>query len=144
MSQTIYTTCNPISEDCQLFQNNGRTIPAEPGVYWDGTNCWNVGFDGIVTSQGTCATTTTSTTTTTTTSASGFYYSAEQVLCGNCPNSSGTVTVYSPIALTEGRYFNPFDGYVYKIVSSVSGPSFDVDLTGAAGDTTNCNIACIG
>jgi hypothetical protein len=145
MSQTIYTICNPIAEDCALFQNNGRTIPANAGVYWDGTNCWQVDFNGIVTAQGTCATTTTtSTTTTTTTAALGFYYSAQQVICGNCPNATATVTVYSPISLIEGGYYNPLDGSVYKIGSSVSGPSFDVDLTGASGGTTNCNVACGG
>jgi hypothetical protein len=145
MSQTIFTTCNPIAEDCALFQNPGRTIPAEPGVYWDGTNCWEVGFDGVVTAQGTCATTTTtSTTTTTTTAGSGFYYEVGQVLCGACPDPTATLIAYSPIALTINRFFNPGDGYVYKVGNTVSGPSFDVDLTGAFGDTTNCNIACGG
>jgi hypothetical protein len=145
MSQTIYTLCNPIAEDCALFQNSGRTIPANQGVYWDGTNCWEVGFGGIVTAQGVCTTTTTSTTTTTTTSTvpTGFYYTATQVLCGNCPNGTN-ITVYSPISLTEGFYYNIGDGYVYKILSSTSGPSFDVDLTGAASGGTNCNAACIG
>lgn len=143
MPRTIYTTCNPIAEDCELFQNNGRTIPAEPGVYWDGTNCWNVDFNGIVASQGSCTTTTSTTTTTTTAGAgSNFYYQAGQVLCGACPDPTTTVIVYSPVALTPGRFFNPGDGYVYKIGDSVSGPSFDIDLTGATGNTTNCNIAC--
>jgi hypothetical protein len=140
MSQTIYTTCNPISESCFLFQNNGRTIPAATGFYWDGAKCWEVGFGGEVIAEGFC---TTSTTTTTTTVA-GFYYSAGQVICGNCPTATATVTVYSPISLTVDRYYNPSDGSVYKILSSASGPSFDVDLTGAFGDTTNCNAACGG
>ena len=65
MSETIYTTCNPIEEQCQLFKNNGRTIPASAGVYWDGTNCWEVDSNGIVIAQGSCTTTTTTTTTTT-------------------------------------------------------------------------------
>lgn len=67
MARTIYTTCNPITEFCALFQNNGRTIPAEAGVYWDGTNCWEVDSNGIVIAQGSCTTTTTTTTTTSTT-----------------------------------------------------------------------------
>ena len=140
MAQTIYTTCSPIAVGCFLYQNNGRTIPSATGSYWDGTKCWEVGPGGEVISEGFCTTSTTTTTTT----VSGFYYSAEQVLCGNCPTADATVTVYSPTSLTVGRYYNPADGYVYKIVSSVSGPSFDVDLTGATGDTTNCNVACSG
>jgi hypothetical protein len=142
MSQTIYTICNPIVEGCYFYQNNGRTIPASPGVYWDGTTCWEVGFDGAVISQGTCATTTSTTTTTTTAGGGGgFYYTATQVLCGNCPNGSN-ITVYSPISLTTNYYYNIGDGYVYEIISSTSGPSFDVDLTGAANGGTNCNAAC--
>jgi hypothetical protein len=140
MAQTIYTTCSPIAVGCFLFQNNGRTIPAATGSYWDGTQCWEVGFGGEVISEGFC---TTSTTTTTTTVA-GFYYSVGQVLCGACPDPTATLIAYSPIALTLNRFFNPGDGYVYKIGESTSGPSFDVDLTGAFGDTTNCNVACGG
>lgn len=141
MAQTIYTTCNPLAEDCTLWQNNGRTVPAAAGIYSDGTTCYIVS-SGIIVGTDVCVTTTSTTTTTTTVPA--FYYSAGQVLCGDCPNEGATVTAFSPTSLIVGRYYNPGDGYVYKIISSVSGPSYDIDLTGATGNTTNCNVACIG
>lgn len=137
MAQTIYTTCNPIAEGCALFQNNGRTIPVDAGVYWDGTNCWQVDSSGIVISQGFCTTSTTTTTTT----AAGFYYNIDQHDCANSCAFVQSFIGYSPSSLTTNVYYNIGDGYVYRIISSTSGPSYDIDLTGANG-SANCNIAC--
>jgi hypothetical protein len=140
MSQTIYTTCNPIVEDCALFQNNGRTIPASAGVYWDGTNCWEVDLNGIVTAQGSCVTTT-STTTTTTTAGSSFYYNVDQHDCANSCAYVQSFVAVSSTALTVNRFYNIADGYVYKVISSTVAPDDGIDLTGAP-SSTNCTIAC--
>jgi hypothetical protein len=109
MSQTIYTVCNPIIEECQLFQNPGRTIPASAGFYWDGTNCWEVGFNGFVIAQGTCVTTTTTTTTTstttTTTTAAGnevsIYFRA-----GDTINNGDTFDIYTSQDNTNWTLFS--------------------------------------
>jgi len=139
MAQQIFTTCNPIVEECRLFLNNGRTIPAPIGFYFDGTTCWEVGALGLIVGQGTCVTTTSTTTTTTT--VADFYYNVEQYDCLNSCAYVQNLIGKSTSSLTTGRFFNPGDNYVYKVISSASGPSFDVDLTGTP-SSTNCNIAC--
>jgi hypothetical protein len=141
MSIQIFTTCNPIIIGCRLFRNNGRTIPTTEGIYFDGTTCWGVDPDGYVISVETCATTTTTSTTTTTTTASGFYYTVDQQDCSNSCAFVDSLVAFSTNSLTNGVRYNIGDGYVYQVVGSTSGPSYDVDLTGAPGNT-NCNIAC--
>jgi len=59
MSQTVYTTCNPINIGCILFQDAGRENTVSVGYYYDGTTCWEVSSIGEVIAQGTCTTTTT-------------------------------------------------------------------------------------
>lgn len=138
MAQTIYTTCNPLAQDCTLWQNNGRTIAASDGVYSDGTTCYVVS-SGIIISTDVCVTTTSTTTTTTT--ISGFYYNIDQHDCANSCAFVQSFIGYSPTSLTTNVYYNIGDGFVYRIISSTSGPSFGIDLTGANG-SANCNIAC--
>ena len=86
MAQTIYTTCNPLAEDCTLWQNNGRTIPASDGIYSDGTLCY-------VVSSGTIVSTAECTTTTTTTAAGNevsIYFKAGQII-----NNGDTFDIYT-------------------------------------------------
>lgn len=134
---SLYTrsTCCPIAVGCEVFSDSYLTIPAKNGYYWDGTDCWIV-LNGIVNSTGSCTPTTT-----TTTMSPGYYYIAIQQECPSC-NSLGSLTAYSPTALTIGRFYSIGDGYSYNIVSSIPGPGFDVDLTGA-GSGTSCFNVCV-
>ena len=52
-------------------------------------------------------------------------------------------TVRSPITLTFNYYYSIADGYVYKIGASISGPSYNVDLSGAAGASTGAGACAI-
>lgn len=138
MSIQIYTTCNPITIGCRLFRNNGRTIPTTEGIYFDGTTCWGVDPDGYVISVESCTTTSTTTTTTT---ISGNYYNVEQYDCNNSCAFVQSFIAFSSVSKTTNIFYNPGDGYVYKVISSASGPSYDIDITSAPGNA-NCNIAC--
>jgi hypothetical protein len=136
--RNLYTSagCCPIAVGCNVYSNPQLTTPASNGYYWDGTQCWIV-LNGVIDSIGSCA----STTTTTTTIAPGYYYIAVQQDCPSC-NSLGSLVVYSPSALTIGRFYSIGDGYSYNIVSSTPGPSYSVDLTGA-GSSTSCFNVCV-
>jgi hypothetical protein len=136
---SLYTraSCCPIAIGCEVFSDSYLTIPAKNGYYWDGTDCWIV-LNGLVNSTGSC----TPATTTTTTMFPGYYYIAIQQECPSC-NTLGSLTVYSPTALTIGRFYSIGDGYSYNIVSSIPGPGYDVDLTGAGSGTTCFNVCVI-
>jgi hypothetical protein len=135
--RSLYTSlaCCPIAVGCSVYSNPQLTTAAPNGYYWDGTQCWVV-LNGVIDSIGSCTTTSTTTTTTT---LSGFYYIAVQQDCPSC-NSLGSLVVYSPSALTIGGFYGIGDGYSYNIVSSTPGPSYSVDLTGAASNTSCFNI----
>lgn len=102
----------------------------------------NIGVTPNVGISISCATTTTtSTTTTTTTTVSGFYYTVSQQDCSNSCAFVNSLVAFSTNSLTNGIRYNIGDGYVYEVTGSTSGPSYDIDLTGAGGNA-NCAIAC--
>lgn len=54
MSQLYYTTCNPITVGCQLFQDSGTTTSVSAGYYSNGNDCYTVNSSGFVDSISTC------------------------------------------------------------------------------------------
>jgi hypothetical protein len=81
-------------------------------------------------------TATPSPTATPTPTSTGNYYNATRYICPAGTGGATAVICYSPSSLTNGRYYNIGDGYAYKINSGTSGPSYDVDLTGACNSAT--------
>ena len=71
------------------------------------------------------------------------YYNVDKYNCFPCSlNESGIVAVTtSSISLTNGRYYNIGDGYVYYVNYSTGGPGPGIDLSLAASNT-NCSTAC--
>lgn len=85
---------------------------------------------------------TTTTTTTTTAAPTYYYYDIYQYNCFPCSLNTTGLIGRSSTAKINGYYYNIGDGYVYLVNSSTSGPSYDVDLDGAASAGTNCNGTC--
>jgi hypothetical protein len=87
--------------------------------------------------------TTTSTTTTTTTSPTYYYYSIKKYDCSNScayvsPDLAGRST--TPLSTTSGVYYK-VGSFTYVVQTTISGPSYDVDLDGAPSDA-DCTTAC--
>jgi hypothetical protein len=72
----------------------------------------------------------------------GHYYNVTSYNCpaGTVVHATGLVA-YSEINLFTNYYYNNGDGYVYKILSGASGPSYDVDLTSSCGSSVGSS-AC--
>ena len=88
-------------------------------------------------------TTTTSTTTTTTTEPTYYYYSIKKYDCGNaCAYVSPDLVGRSSNILStiDGVYYK-VGSFTYQVQTTVSGPSYNVDLDGAPSDL-NCTTAC--
>ena len=118
------------------------------GTYYvavrDKNNTLNVTNEAVVISCITGGTTTTTTTTTTTAAPAGYYYNVDTFGCSPCAATPFTnLIAYSPVSHPNNLYLNNGDGNVYYINYTYSSPqaSFDVDLTGAAGDN-DCASAC--
>lgn len=139
---TSGSNCCPPQIGCTAYGDPGFTTIAEPGYYYDGTKCWIINDSGLIAATGSCGeTTTTSTTTTTTTEIPTTFYTATKYSCPDC-SSVGGVTVYSSTPLNAGTYYSIVDGFTYLISGPTSGPSYDVDLTGASSGAS-CFSLCI-
>jgi hypothetical protein len=89
-------------------------------------------------------TTTTSTTTTTTTADPYYYYSVSKFDCGSsCAYVSPDLVARSstPLSTIDGVYYKPLGSFTYQIQTTVSGPSYNIDLDGAPSNA-NCISAC--
>jgi hypothetical protein len=139
--RNLYTfaNCCPIAVGCNVYSNPQLTTPAEDGYYWDGTKCWII-LNGIINSTGSCGTTT-STTTTTTTATPTDFYTVTQYNCPDC-DPVGLLVAYSPTTLNSGTYYSIADGNSYLVTGVTSGPSYDVDLTGAISGPS-CFSLCV-
>jgi hypothetical protein len=102
-------------------------------------------YDGLIIVCDVITTTSTTTSTTTTTTASpGYYYNVDTFGCFPCYATPFTnLIAYSPVAIVNNLYYNNGDGNVYYVNYTYASPqaSFDIDLTGAAGQI-DCASAC--
>ena len=90
-------------------------------------------------------TTTTAAPTTTTAAPTGYYYNVDTFDCPSCNATPFTnLVAYSPVSHPNNLYLNNGDGNVYYINYTYASaqPSYDIDLTGAAGDN-DCTYACM-
>ena len=73
-----------------------------------------------------------------------YYYSARRFDCGSgCAQVSPDVVVRSSTSLStlDGVYYKPLGSFTYQLQTEVSGPSFNVDISGAPSNA-NCTTAC--
>jgi hypothetical protein len=146
----------------QWFSDFGLTTLYPTGSYavhnpsLSNDNTWVIiGSGSIVQSTGSCVTptttttTTTTSTTTTTTTSPDIFYLAERYQCsspgpgctGPVSGSNVTVVLSNGASSTLNYFHNPVtpDGYVYKLISTTTGPaSVIVKTAGYAA----CNDAC--
>lgn len=94
------------------------------------------------TSTTSTSTTTSTTTTTTTTTIPVYYYNVDKVNCPGCTVAAAGVIAVSVGLLANGDYYNPGDGYVYKVNFGISPAIPIIDLTGSASAGTDCGATC--
>ena len=71
------------------------------------------------------------------------YYTTTRFPCPNCSGGGDSgVIARTTSSLTTNHYYNNGDGDVYRIDGSDSGPSYTVDLDGAASAGTDCTATC--
>jgi hypothetical protein len=87
-------------------------------------------------------TTTSTTSTTSTTTAPVYYYNVDKVNCPGCTTSEAGVIAVSSVLLANFDYYNPGDGFVYKVNFGTSPATPVIDLTLSASAGTDCAGTC--
>jgi hypothetical protein len=131
---------NGLDEIYPVITTNGTYFVAVR----DKNNISNVTNEAVVISCITGGTTTTTTTTTTTAAPAGYYYNVDTFECSPCAATAFTNLIgYSPTSHPNNVYLNNGDGNVYYINYTYASaqPSYDIDLSGSAGDN-DCTSAC--
>jgi hypothetical protein len=102
MARQIFTDCLTLQVGCILYTSAEANELTPPGFYSNGTNCYTVNSNGVITSIGVCPTTTTSTTTstTTTTAAPTTTTTAPTTTTTSTTTSSTTTTTAAPTTST--------------------------------------------
>jgi hypothetical protein len=137
---------DPSANGISIYNNSNATGTPIDGYYARGLNVW-YSTGGVLGSEAVCYGGTPTTTTaapTTTTASPGYYYNVDMFECSPCAATPFTgLVAYSPVSHPNNLYLNNGDGNVYYINYTYASaqPSFDIDLTGAAGDN-DCTSAC--
>ena len=153
-SVIYYSASLALTNGTPLYYNECLTIPITASAYTDTSQQYfkigpyYVNFETdkyTVRSVTACpTTTTTSTTTTTTTAPTYYYYSVKKFDCGSsCAYVSPDLVARSSTSLStiDGVYYKPLGSFTYQIQTTVSGPTYNIDLDGAPSNA-NCISAC--
>jgi hypothetical protein len=89
MAVNLYSNCDEIGVGCGLYTTSTLRTPVPLGKYSDGTFCYTVNSDGLVTLVENCGITTTSTTTTTTAGPCVVWY------IERCRTATGCIVDYT-------------------------------------------------